>query len=175
MQTHTSIPSAALSFVNSLMILGLSYAEDRKSARPSTLLNVYLLFSSLFDATQVRTLWLTDRIHVAAVESASIGVKIMMLVFEAQPKKSYLKPPYKDYPPEETSGILNLNLVWRLNSLLVTGFRKPMTTQDLFDIDESRRSEALGESIQKAWDKRGNEYLSLEDETPVILTVCSHA
>jgi ATP-binding cassette subfamily C (CFTR/MRP) protein 1 len=175
MQTHTSVPSAVLSFVNSLMILGLSYAEDRKTARPSTLLNIYLLFSSLFDATQVRTLWLTDRIHVAAVESASIGVKIMMLVLEAHPKRSYLKPPYKDYPPEEISGILNLSLVWWLNGLFVTGFRKLMTTQDLFDIDQSLRSDAVGEIIQKAWDKRGNEYVSLEDETPVILTVCSHA
>jgi hypothetical protein len=113
------------------MILGLSYAEERKSARPSTLLNVYLLFSSLFDATQVRTLWLTYRIHVAAVESASIGVKTMMLVFEAQPKRPYLKPPYKDYAPEEISGILHLSRVWRLNSRFITGFRKLMTMQDL--------------------------------------------
>lgn len=143
------------------MILGLSYAEDGKSAKPSTLLNVYLLFSSLFDATQVRTLWLTHRTNVAAVESASIGVKIVMLIFEAQPKTSYLKHPYREYPPEATSGILNLSLVWWLNSLFVTGFRKLMTTEDLFDIDQSLRSESLGERIQKAWDTCGNEYTSL--------------
>jgi hypothetical protein len=137
------------------MILGLSYAEDRKSAGPSTLLNVYLLFSTLFDATQVRTLWLTNRTNVAVVQSAGIAIKIIMLCLEAQPKTSYLKQHYKDYPPEATSGILNLSFVWWLNRLFVAGFRKLMTTQDLFDIDHALKSEILAKRIQEAWDKRG--------------------
>lgn len=114
------------------MVLGLSYVEDRKSTRPSSLLISYLLFSIFFDATQVRTLWLTRRDEIAAVQSTSIGTKIFMLFFEARPKVSYLRSPYREYPPEATSGILNLSLVWWLNSLFLTGYQKLIVSQDLF-------------------------------------------
>lgn len=152
-QTPTSIPSAALSLVDSLMVLCLSYAEDRKSTKPSSLLNIYLLFSILFEATEVRTLWLTHRANVAAAQSASIGIKISLLCLEAQAKTSYLKPPYNRYPPEATSGILNASFVWWLNKLFVAGFRKLITSQDLFKIDTGLGSESLRNRLKLAWDR----------------------
>jgi len=157
----TSIPSAVLSFVNSGIILILSYLEDKKATRPSTVLNIYLLLSILLDASQVRTLWLIDYDHVAAVQSAAIGIKIVMLLLEARSKVPHLMGPYKDYPPEATSGIWNLSFVWWLNRLFATGFRKLMTTQDLFDIDRDLTSEVLGDTLQNAWDKRGKDSLTL--------------
>lgn len=138
------------------MILCLSYAEDRRSTRPSTLLNVYLLFSVLFDVTQDRTLWLTGRTDIAAVMSASIGIKIVMLFLEARSKISYLKSPYKDLPPEATSGILNLSFVWWLNGLFATGFQKLLTVDDLSELDCALSSESLGKKMQAIWDKRGD-------------------
>lgn len=136
------------------MILSLSYAEDKKSTKPSTLLNVYLLFAVLFDATQVRTLWLKHRNTIAAVQSASIGIKLIMLFFEAQTKRRHLRAPYKDYPPEATSGVINLSFVWWLNSLFVTGFRKLIASEDLFNIDRGLKSEALAERLQSVWEQR---------------------
>lgn len=138
------------------MILCLSYAEDKRSTRPSTLLNVYLLFSVLFDVTQDRTLWLTGRTDIAAVMSASIGIRIVMLCLEARSKSSYLKSPYKDLPPEATSGILNLSFVWWLNGLFATGFQKLLTMDDLSELDPALSSEALGKKMQAIWDKRGD-------------------
>jgi ATP-binding cassette subfamily C (CFTR/MRP) protein 1 len=153
-RSRTSLPSAALAFVTSAIILILSYLEDRKAIRPSTVLNIYLTFSVLFDATQVRTTWLIHNNHVAAVQSATIGIKIVMLFLEAQQKVPHLIKPYQDYPPEATSGIWNLSLVWWINKLSVKGFRKLITTQDLFDIDRDLTSEELGRKLQNDWDKR---------------------
>jgi hypothetical protein len=58
LRTPTSIPAAALSFVNVLALGLLSYLEHTRSLQPSTLMAVYLLLSLLFDAVQVRTLYL---------------------------------------------------------------------------------------------------------------------
>ena len=158
-----SIPSAAISFVASGIILLLSHFEDRKATKPSTLLNMYLVLSILFDAAEARTLWSLHgrHKHVAAVQSASIGVKIGMLLLEARQKGPYLLQPYRNYPPEAKSGFWNLTFVWWLNRLFITGFNKLMTTQDLFDIDRNLTSEVVGHRLKDAWDHQGRLFLHI--------------
>ncbi|KAJ5209119.1 ABC transporter integral membrane type 1 [Penicillium cf. viridicatum] len=154
-RTSTSIPSAILGLASSAIIIGLSYVEDIKSTRPSSLLTVYLLLSILFDATQIRTLWLTHRVAIAAVQSAVLGTKIAMLVLENREKTSYLKSPYKEYPPEATCGIINLSFVWWLNRLFLAGCRKIIRSRDLFALEPSLSSGSTGERLKKAWEKHG--------------------
>jgi ATP-binding cassette subfamily C (CFTR/MRP) protein 1 len=77
LRTPSSIPAAALSFVNSLALGQLSYLEHTRSLQPSTLITAYLLLSLLFDATQARTLYLRANSNVlAAVFTASIALKL---------------------------------------------------------------------------------------------------
>ncbi|KAJ5633110.1 ABC transporterintegral membrane type 1 [Penicillium lividum] len=154
-RTPTSIPSAALGLASSAIIIGLSYVEDIKSTRPSFLLTVYLLLSILFDATQVRTLWLTHRVAIAAVQSAVLGTKIAMLLLENREKTSYLKSPYKEYPPEATCGIVNLSFVWWLNRLFLAGYRKIIGSRDLFALEPGLSSGSTGERLKKSWEKHG--------------------
>lgn len=78
-----------------------------------------------------------------------------MLCLEESSKTSYLKQPYKDYPPEATSGILNKSFVWWLNKLFVTGYQKLISDHDLFNIDPALESGHIGERLQSMWDKRG--------------------
>lgn len=154
-QTSTSIPAASLGLADAVIILGLSYVEDRKSTRPSSLLTVYLLLSILFDATQIRTLWLTHRIPMAAVQSAIAGIKLAMLLLETREKTSYLQSPYREYPPEATSGIINLSFVWWINQLFVMGYRKLIGNRDLFDLDPGLASGPAGERLKRVWEKHG--------------------
>lgn len=114
-QTVTGLSSAELSLIDGASILILSYFEQKKATRPSILLNVCLLFSILFNATQVRTLCLIGYDNIAAVQTASSGIKISMLFLEAQTKVPYLIPPYDKCPTEATSGIFNLSFLWWLN------------------------------------------------------------
>ncbi|KAJ5401745.1 ABC transporter integral membrane type 1 [Penicillium crustosum] len=154
-RTSTSIPSAALGLANSTIIIGLSYVEDIKSTCPSSLLTVYLLLSILFDATQARTLWLTHRVAIAAVQSAIFGTKLTMLLLETRKKTSYLKSPYKEYPPEATSGIVNQSFVWWLNRLFLTGYQKIIESGDLFALEPGLGSGDAGKKLKVAWEKHG--------------------
>ncbi|KAJ5992424.1 ABC transporter integral membrane type 1 [Penicillium sp. IBT 35674x] len=155
-RTPTSIPSAALGLASSAIIIGLSYAEDIKSTSPSFLLTAYLISSIIFDATQIRTLWLTHRVTFGAVQSAVLGTKIMMLVLENREKTSYLEPPYKDYPPEATRSIIDLSFVWWLNRLFLAGRRKIIGSQDLFALEPGLNSNITGKRLKRAWAKHGD-------------------
>ncbi|OGM40676.1 hypothetical protein ABOM_010583 [Aspergillus bombycis] len=154
-RTSTTIPAASLSLANAIVIIGLSYIEDRKSTRPSSLLTIYLLLSILFDAIQVRTSWLTHQIPMAAVQSAITGTKLAMLLLEMREKTSYLQPPYRNYPPEATSGIVNLSFVWWINRLFMTGYRKLMGNRDLYDLEPGLASGPAGERLKRMWEKHG--------------------
>ncbi|KAE8381911.1 putative multidrug resistance protein [Aspergillus bertholletiae] len=152
--TSTSLPAAALSLVDAVLILCLIYVEDRRSSRPSTLLNVYFLSSTLCDAIQARTLWLNHQSSMATFLTAIVGMKAILLCLESQSKVDYLRSPYSKLPPESTSGIINLSLFWWLNTLFRMGYRQLITTQDLFDMDPSLKADALGKDMQDAWDNR---------------------
>jgi ATP-binding cassette subfamily C (CFTR/MRP) protein 1 len=155
LRTPSSIPAAALSFVNSLALGQLSYLEHTRSLQPSTLITVYLLLSLLFDAAQSRTLYLRANSNVlAAVFTASITLKLALLVLEAQSKRPSLKQPYRNYAREALSGIFNRSFFWWLNPLFIGGFGKVLTLEDLGTIDESLASEPLRDCIQTIWDAR---------------------
>lgn len=154
-QVSASIPSASLSFVDALAVCHLSYIEQRRSVRPSTLLNIYLLATLFFDIVQARTLFLLkDFPTIAAVCAASIGIKVLLLIIEAQSKASILRYPYRTLSPEETAGILNRTLLWWINSLLVTGHQKLLTGDELPRLDSELASEHMREEMERAWDSR---------------------
>ena len=153
--TRASLPSAIVSFVASIAILVLSYIEHMRSIKPSFLLNIYLLLSALFDAVQVRTLFLLhDNTSTVAVFTTALGVKIVLLLLEARAKRSYLKTPYASLSVECTIGIFNLSFFWWLNETFARGFRTLLTFNDLEKIDADLASETLGAALQKSWDTR---------------------
>jgi ATP-binding cassette subfamily C (CFTR/MRP) protein 1 len=152
--TQAAVPSASLSLLAALAILILSRLEDNRSIRPSFLLNIYLLVSVVFDAVQVRTLYLRhDDSKILGLFTASIFTKSALLLLESRSKRIYLRPPYSTYSPEETSGIFNISFFWWLSPILASGFRKLLTLDDLFTTDNALLSEPLGEQMQQSWNK----------------------
>lgn len=146
-------------FINALAILILSYAEHKRSVRPSSLLNIYLLFSLIFDAAQCRTLYLDGvKSLVSGVFTAGMGVKAVLLFLEAQSKMSYLRYPYRDYSPETISGVFNRSLFLWLNRLFRMGFRSLLAPTDLLTIDNKFKSEPLGTRMRQSWEHRGTHY-----------------
>jgi ATP-binding cassette subfamily C (CFTR/MRP) protein 1 len=155
LRTWASVPSAALAFVGAIVVCLLSQVEHTKSIKPSSIINVYLLGSILFDATQLRTLFLSgDNTPISAAMSASLGIKVILLYVEAQNKRSFLRRPYSNYSPEAISGIFSWSIFWWLNGLFKLGFRKLMTYDDLHEVDDALKSEALGRRMQEAWNRR---------------------
>ncbi|KAH8804690.1 ABC transporter-like protein [Xylogone sp. PMI_703] len=157
--TRASVAAAALSLVDSLAICILSYVEHTRSIRPSNILAFYLFFSTLFDIAQTRTLWLNrgpsgSRSHnIAALFTASLVMKVTVLVLEAVQKRSLLLGPYKFSSPEATSSIFNRSVFWWINSLFKRGFRSLLGIDDLSTIDDEFSSKHLGSALQQAWDR----------------------
>jgi len=86
--------------------------------------------------------------------SANVGIKVVLLLLEAQNKRSYLKEQFKHAQLEGTSGIISRSFAWWLNGLFRLGFRKLITLSDLYEIDDALKSTSLDVRMRKAWDKQ---------------------
>jgi hypothetical protein len=152
--TKASLPAAALSFVASISLLGLSYVEHVYSYRPSTVLNLFLLFSVLFDAVRTRTLWLQGYNRPAAITALiATVVKIAMLAVEAIEKRGFLRPEYRDLPSEVTSGVFShWFFSWQL-SLFQLGYSHHLEIESLFPLEKHFKSSYLQNLLQNAWIK----------------------
>ncbi|CCT72441.1 related to multidrug resistance protein [Fusarium fujikuroi IMI 58289] len=146
------IAAAALVFVNGLLLALLSYVEHTRSVRPSTIINVYLLFTALFDCAISRTLWLLDGAHaVARLFTAATSAKALILISEAWEKRSILRVQYRDLSPETTSGILGRSVFWWINPLMKLGFSSLLTERDLYAIENSLLGKRLFAQAEKSW------------------------
>lgn len=157
-RTATSLAEVSLRLVDAFVLLILSIAEDRQSIRPSSIINAYLAGSLLFDAAQVRTLWLIhEAVAFCALATASLGLKLALLVTEAQSKRQRLDQSYQGLTPEATSSPFSRGTFWWLRSLLWRGFRTPLKLEDMFGLEKSMSSDALESSFSDAW-RRSSSY-----------------
>ncbi|KAK2591919.1 hypothetical protein QQS21_010393 [Conoideocrella luteorostrata] len=152
--TKTWLPSAIIHAVASAQLVILSWAEDARSIRPSSMLSSYLIVTLILNIADCWTLWLRridDTLPV--ISAAFIVVKLVMLFLESLSKTSYLYDT-DDLSPEATSGLLNRSFLWWMNSLFRQGLRSTLTLDDLYPLDKHLASEALGIKIREAWAHR---------------------
>ncbi|GKZ84302.1 hypothetical protein AnigIFM56816_009624 [Aspergillus niger] len=167
---RTAIPAVALSLVDALSIAILSTIEHDRSVRPSSLLSIYLLLSTLFDAVQVRTLFIRQYPStLGALSAATVALKLLLLALETRNKRSYLRESLRAIPPESTSGVIARTVFWWLNRLFVNGFRKLLTLEDLFPTDKDLSSGGLRRKIGRAWKK----YQSSQTRSLIFATFIS--
>ncbi|KAF5532006.1 multidrug resistance-associated 1 [Fusarium phyllophilum] len=166
------IAAAALVFVNGLLLALLSYVEHTRSVRPSTIINVYLLFTALFDCAIARTLWLLDGAHaVARLFTAATSAKALILVSEAWEKRSILRVQYRDLSPETTSGILGRSVFWWINPLMKLGFSNSLTEHDLYAIEKSLVGKRLFAQVEKSWRAVRGSLISLVYDKTLDLSI----
>ena len=118
---------------------------------------MYLLCSLIFDIPLCRALYLHDDTAaiIAPVYLAGTGMKLGLLILEAQSKTSCLKDPYRKLSPEARAGVLNRMTFWWINTLLITGYKGVISYNDLPVLDSELSSECVQPSMQDAWDERG--------------------
>ncbi|KAI7788103.1 hypothetical protein LA080_013410 [Diaporthe eres] len=130
-RNHVSLASAVLSVLAALILAALSHFEHARSVRPSFIINLYLIATALFDAARVRTHWLKsegDGHALAAAMTASLAVKIVVLLLEAREKRSLLLGLYSRH-------------------------RTVLSVAGLPVIHEKLDSESLGDQLQSAWNR----------------------
>ncbi|KAE8344415.1 hypothetical protein BDV24DRAFT_171882 [Aspergillus arachidicola] len=148
------LAAATLALVDSLALCFLSNFEHIRTTRTSTVINVYLFFSTIFDAVQCRTLWLLQRQgSLPILFSVMIAIKSILLFLEAQGKGSLLMSDFKDLDPEATSGVFSRISFWWLNPLLARGFRFKMKLDDLFTMGPEFSGERLGSRMEQVWNQ----------------------
>ncbi|KAK3325989.1 P-loop containing nucleoside triphosphate hydrolase protein [Apodospora peruviana] len=142
------ISSAALTLVSAFCMIVLSFLEHSRSLRPSVLIDAYLFLTILFDIAQTRTLWLastnTDETTFSRVFTAALAVKALLILLESQHKARWVvRWDVKQHSPEETTGLFGLGVFFWLNRLFAAGFKKVLSLDDLFPLDQNMSSEAL--------------------------------
>lgn len=147
-----TVPAACVAFLASLALLVLSHTEHLRSIRPSVLIYVYLLFTLLFDIVRTRTLWQSSSTKtIAALFSSSLGVKFLILFTEAIEKRDILLTPFQHTSPEGTSGIYSRSMFWWLNALMRVGFKRILTNDDLYPIDDEMKTMTLLQNARHSW------------------------
>ena len=138
----------------SLLLAYVSHLEHLRSIRPSTVINVFLIFTLLFDLVRLRTLYFMPISHTTTVLFAvSWAIKATILGLEATEKRSLLKKKYEYSPIESTSGVLNRAMFWWLNGLLWRGSKGILTVDSLPALDNDIRAASDPRSLLEKWDK----------------------
>lgn len=154
-RTAASIPSGVLSFVSGLMLCILIELENTRSMRPGSLLVLWLSLTAVFDAVQVRSLWLIgDVAPVATTLSSSLVIKVCILTLHINRPQSTLLEPWRDYPPEARAGIHSRFSFWWLWPLLWNGYWNVLQLQDLWPVDPALSSGHLAEPLESRWSRR---------------------
>lgn len=110
----------------------VSYTEHIRSVKPSTLVNVYLLITLLFDCAITRTAWLLKADTIAKLYTSATVVKSFVLAVEGWEKRSILLSRYQQLSPEVTSGVYGRAVFWWLNPLMGIGFGRPLLDKDMY-------------------------------------------
>jgi len=150
--SKASVLASSFGFLAAVCLIGLSHLEHLRSIRPSAIINVYLLFTLLFDVAKVRTLWETPGTgKLAAVYSSSVGVKVLTIITESMEKRGILFDSFKHPSPEVTSGIYGISTFSWLYSLLQLGFRTNLHMDDLYPLDDDMQTSVLLKRSSHTW------------------------
>jgi ATP-binding cassette subfamily C (CFTR/MRP) protein 1 len=143
------VPAAVLSFVAALALAFSSHFEHIRSIRPSFLIGLYLVITSLLRAAAVRTYWLIEgNASVTSSALASLLVQLVILVLESYSKQQWLLDENERLPREAAASFLSRSLFAWLNDLLVTGYRRPLVSSDLQIVDQNLETALLATRFQ---------------------------
>jgi ATP-binding cassette subfamily C (CFTR/MRP) protein 1 len=151
---RAAIPSAALSVAGAIVLITFSFFEHMRTVRPPLLLNLYLLLSVVLDIVRSRSYSLTPGLNtISTVFNTRVGVKLVLAIVEAHPKRRLLLPVYSNLPTESTSGPYKRALFWWLNALFKKGYSESLTVDDLFHLDQHLQSDYLHHLLGSSWYK----------------------
>ena len=143
-----------ISFVGAVVLAILSFFEHFRSIRPSFILNIYLLFTVLFDIERSRSYALEPELdRIATIFATRVAVKLFLAIFESRGKRKLLLPAFADCPPETTIGIYKGASFWWLNELFKNGFSNSLSVDDLFQLDKHLQADYLHHALGTAWDR----------------------
>ncbi|THZ12732.1 P-loop containing nucleoside triphosphate hydrolase protein [Aureobasidium pullulans] len=150
-----SITANTLLVLDAVAICILSWYEHWRSSKPSSILGVYLLFTAMTDIVRIRTLWLLDDTALGSLLTASLAIKLVMIVLEETAKTSTHREKSHQVM-DQVSGIYGKSLFWWVNGVLRQGYHKTFVLPDLSSLDRTMMAEDLVARFQVYWITFGN-------------------
>ncbi|XHG06242.1 hypothetical protein AWENTII_009447 [Aspergillus wentii] len=150
--TDVSLGASVLSLAATVLLVWLSFLEHDRSIRPSTVIQLFLLFSIVLDLPQARTLWLRhDNEEIAGLFATGLVLKLCGLLLEMVEKRRFLRHRYSNSAPESLAGIINISLLWWLNPLLIRGYSTILDLPALFNLSTELTSRDLQPRFRQTW------------------------
>lgn len=150
--THTTLASSIVSFCTSIVLAALADLEHVRSIRPSYLIQTFLFFSIFCDLPRIRTQWmLPDNSTVAPIFSAAFGLKLVIIFIESTHKYSHSTLADKKISPEEIQGIFGDTFFTWLNPLFFEGYKRNLSMDDLYPVDDGLRGQTLYNRLHSHW------------------------
>ncbi|CAG8415715.1 unnamed protein product [Penicillium salamii] len=169
-KTVATLSTEVATIGTSLALLYCSHLEHLRSIRPSTILNVFLFFTLLFDLTRLRTVhFMSSPRSVTTLLAISWMIKSITLLLEATEKRPLLKKTYENSPIESTSGVISRVTFWWLNHVLWLGSKSQLTVDSLPALDSDISAASDSTVLAEKW-RNANHY----SPNALLWTMISH-
>lgn len=146
------VAAGSLDFASGVALGLLFYSEHMKSARPAPLMTSFLLLTLFLDGARARTEWLLRPSTTGpSIFLISLGLRFVLLVVASLPKTRFLLQNGRRYTTEETAGIFSLSFFAWLYPLVLKGYRRHLSIDDLYPVNHDISSESVASRIQVAW------------------------
>lgn len=66
----------------------------------------------------------------------------------------------KKLRPENSVSLFSRLCFWWVNDLILTGYKRPLTREDMWKIEDTESAKYLTNKLQVAWDKSSSEYIN---------------
>jgi hypothetical protein len=154
-RTKASIAATTLNLIGALILGPITYAEHRKTTRPSFLINGYFLVAILLDGTQVRSLWLANvKGSIVGVFTATFVMRGIHMIAESFPKTRWLtQGDGHKSSPEDFAGIISKTFFLWINQLIRIGYVRDLSFPDLFPMPAGFSSVTLEQDLWTVWEK----------------------
>jgi ATP-binding cassette, subfamily C (CFTR/MRP), member 1 len=152
--TKTTLAASILSLISTVILLVLSDFEHCRTPRPSEILQLFWASIVILDLPRVRTTWLLDQeagYATSAVFTTTFAFHIVLLFLASIKTWKHAAIPAESLAPEERQGIFGRLFFTWLNPMFMEGYRRDLTMDDLYAIDEGLKGTVLYQRLLDSW------------------------
>lgn len=148
-----TLPVSLVALVTIAALAVLSLLDHSRSPNPCFVVQFFLFITLLLDSARLRSIWLTsDGDVIAALYTTAFVSKALVLLVESLHKTThFVDQSPGPVSPEETAGLFSRTMLFWLNPLFLRGYRKKLSVEDLYCIDDDLASHKVTEALDDAW------------------------
>ncbi|KAI2469971.1 P-loop containing nucleoside triphosphate hydrolase protein [Annulohypoxylon bovei var. microspora] len=149
--SRLTLTASSLDLVSLIAIAFLSNRAHYYSAKPSSIIQIFLVAKIILDAARLRTQWLLPNNDViASIFSTIFTLRVIILILESLHKNQDGLMHGGNAGPER-GGVFSRSLFLWLNPLFLLGYSKSLSMEDLQPLENSLTSTVLYKKVEKTW------------------------